>query len=1037
MTAYAELHTLSNFTFLRGASHPEELVTRAAELGYRALAITDECSLAGVVRAFSAVNALPEHTLKLIIGSQFTTTEGVQLIALAPDKTAYSELSLLISRARRRAGKGNYQLGLDDLGSLRHALLIWLPRPGLDDHHGATLASTFTDRIWIGVSLCHHAHSQQHYLAHYRIAERYGIPLVATGDVHMHLRTRKPLQDVLTAIRHNRPVDTLGTRLLPNGENYLRAIDYLQKLYPPALLAETLAIAERCHFNLRELRYQYPDEVVPPGKTASTFLRELTMNGARQRWPDGTPDNVEQQLEYELQLIEELHYEHYFLTVYDIVYFARSRGILCQGRGSAANSAVCYCLFITEVDPARSELLFERFISRERDEPPDIDVDFEHQRREEVIQYIYRKYSRERAALAATVITYRHRSAVRDVGKALGFEADLISQLCKSLAWWDKGAELQRQLERFGLHHSSHSASLFLQLVNTLLGFPRHLSQHVGDFIIAREPIAHLVPIENAAMAERTIIQWDKEDLETLGLLKIDVLALGMLSAIRRSLAMIARRLDRPFTLADIPPKDTATFAMLSRADTIGVFQVESRAQMSMLPRLQPRCFYDLVIQIAIIRPGPIQGGMVHPFLRRRQGLEPEHYANPALEKVLKRTRGVPIFQEQVIQLAMVAAGFSGGEADQLRRAMASWGSNGRLASFRDKLINGMRERGYSEDFAEQLFSQMKGFGAYGFPESHSASFALLAYASAWLKRHYPAEFFCGLLNSQPMGFYSPSQLIQDAARHGVQIRPVSIHHSDWEHRVDPDGDEISLQLGFCLVKGLNEAAGGRIVAARRQRGFQSTADVLQRCSLNQQERNCLVRADAFHCFGSHRHQSQWRVAACHDSGHAGYDSNDLTHTGSDLDDGIQLPAPTEVSDVISDYRYTGLSLRRHPLALLRDQPRFRHCRRAVDLPLIEDGRFIRIAGLVTCRQRPGTATGVLFITLEDETGNSNIVVWRDVQERYRQAIIGSRLLIIKGTLQRADTPKPGDTPVIHIVAIHIDDASDAIELLVSSHDFH
>lgn len=1024
---YAELHTLSNFTFLRGASHAEELVNQAVALGYEAIAITDECSLAGVVKAYNAARNQP---IKLIIGSQFTTTENLHLVALATDKAAYSELSQLITLGRRRCGKGQYQISLSDCTALRYCLFIWLPKDGSQEY-GELLAQQLAHRLWIGVNLHHQAHSQQYYLARYELALRYGIPLVAVGDIHMHERPRKILQDVLTAIRHNTSVSDLGTRLQPNGELYLRRIDYLEKLYPRALLDETLHIAEQCHFCLSELHYQYPDEVVPPGKNASEFLRELSYSGAIKRWPEDIPSKVKKQLDHELQLIEELRYEHYFLTVYDIVQFARNAGILCQGRGSAANSAVCYCLFITEVDPARSELLFERFISKERDEPPDIDVDFEHQRREEVIQYIYRKYGRERAALAATVITYRHRSAVRDVGKALGFDQDLIDNLSKSLAWWDKSDQLQRHLQTFGVQQNSAIAQLFLQLVNTLLGFPRHLSQHVGGFIIAREAIANLVPVENAAMAERTIIQWDKEDLESLKLLKIDVLALGMLSAIRRSLHYISQRLGQPFQLSDIPAKDPDTYAMLSRADSIGVFQVESRAQMTMLPRLKPRSFYDLVIQIAIIRPGPIQGGMVHPFLRRRQGLEQATYANPEIEKVLKRTLGVPIFQEQVIKLAMVAAGFSGGEADQLRRAMASWGRNGRLLQFRDKLVNGMLKNGYSETFAEQLFSQMKGFGAYGFPESHSASFALLAYASAWLKRHYPAEFFCGLLNSQPMGFYSPSQLIQDASRHNINVRSVSVQHSSWEHRVDTENNRAILQLGFCLIKGFKQTAAERIVQARQQTPFTGIADVMHRCALNRQERNCLVRADAFTCFDSHRYQSQWQISA------AVTRPDDLAIAESDLNDGVALPGPDEARNIVADYQYTGLSLRRHPMALLRNQPRFRHCQRAADLLTINEGRFIRIAGLVTCRQRPGTASGVLFITLEDETGNSNIVVWKNVQERYRQQILRGTLLLVKGKLQRTGHIEAGETPVIHIVAMAIEDASEEMALRVESHDFH
>jgi error-prone DNA polymerase len=753
MSNYAELHCLSCYSFLRSASHPHELVERAAELGYSALAITDECSFAGVVKAHVAAK---EAGIQLIIGSELILEEGIRLLALVPSRAAYSELSGLISMARRRSPKGEYRATLRDVVfHLKRCLLIWLPQHE-DEHtraYGLQLRRLCKERLWLGVSHLLGNNEVQRYLGLQRLALELHIPMVACGDVRMHTASRKPLHDVFTALDHNTSIAQLGRRRLGNSQQHLRSLDKLQRLYPPALLDETSHIAGLCHFSLDELRYEYPQEVVPEGYNANRYLRELVTQGSAVRWPQGTPTELQLRIDKELTLIEELQYEYYFLTVYDIVRFARSRDILCQGRGSAANSVVCYCLLITEVSPEQISLLFERFISKERDEPPDIDVDFEHERREEVIQYIYDKYSRKRAALAATVITYRSRSAVRDVGKALGLDPVFVDDLAKSMAWWDRTADLAKRFEEQGVAGHSRQAELFYSLVQQILGFPRHLSQHVGGFVITRSPISTLVPVENASMAERTIIQWDKEDIESMGLLKVDILALGMLSAIRKSLQMVHRYCPAIKTVSDIPKEDQSTYRMLQQADSLGVFQIESRAQMSMLPRLKPTCFYDLVIEVAIVRPGPIQGDMVHPYLRRKQGLEAVTYPSDDIKAVLERTLGVPIFQEQVIKLAMVAAGFSGGEADQLRRAITNWGRNSKLLTFEKKLTQGMIERGYNEEFARRLFEQIKGFGGYGFPESHSASFALLAYFSAWLKRHHPAAFFAGLLNSQPMGF--------------------------------------------------------------------------------------------------------------------------------------------------------------------------------------------------------------------------------------------------------------------------------------------
>jgi len=1035
--SYAELHCISNFTFLRGASHPHELVKRASDLNYNALAITDECSLAGVVKAHVAAI---DQDLKLIIGSEFRL-DGHKLIALAPNRQAYSELSALITLARRRSDKGNYQLDWNDLkGNLRNALLIWIPSQQLAEDHqrGEQLSHWFKDRLWIGVTHLLSGHDANDYYYYRNLAAMWQLPMVACGNVHMHSRQRQPLQDTLTAIHHNCSVMQLGQRRFANGERHLRSLNQLQKLYPSALLRETVNIAKRCHFSLEELRYEYPSEVVPDHLTATEQLRFLVEEGVGKRWPKGISQTIRKQIEYELQVVAELNYESYFLTVHDIVAFARSRNILCQGRGSAANSVVCYCLFITEVSPDQISLLFERFISRERNEPPDIDVDFEHQRREEVIQYIYKKYSRERAALAATVISYRPRSAVRDVGKALGLDALFIEQLSQSMSWWDRQADLQALFQQQGASNQGagnqgpsnqegqgQMAEHFFKLLNEILGFPRHLSQHVGGFIITKSPISTLVPVENASMAERTVIQWDKYDIEALGLLKIDILALGMLSAVHRCFDLISEHQQIDLTMQSIPKDDRATYDMLCAADSVGVFQIESRAQMAMLPRLKPRCFYDLVIEIAIVRPGPIQGGMVHPYLRRRQGLEEVDYPSQEIKSVLERTLGIPVFQEQVIRLAMVAAGFSGGQADQLRRAMASSGKTGSssgnnptLAQFEQKLTDGMMARGYSLDFAERLYKQIQGFGVYGFPESHSASFALLAYVSAWLKCHHPAAFCCALLNSQPMGFYSPSQLLQDAQRHQIEIRPIDVCHSNWEHSLETGNTgntaEPAIRLGLCLIKGFSHRAAGKIVSARRhsQQRFNSLPELSRAAGLSQADLALLSSAGALRSLTSNRRQAHWDALAIEDY-------RPLLESAQDSDAlPDSLSTPTEVEELNADYSSTGVSLGRHPMAILRERSKtLQRCKRTTDLPTMGNRRFVRIAGLVTGRQRPGTASGVIFLTLEDETGNSNIVVWTTVQERCREALLKGSLLMVKGVVET-------DGNVVHVIAQELTDCS-------------
>ena len=1022
---YAELHCVTNFSFLRGASHPHELVQRAAELGYQALATTDECSLAGVVKAHVA--AL-EHDLQLIIGSEFKL-DGQRLLVLVPNRQAYAELSALITLARRRSEKGDYRLEWCDLQSnLRNGLIIWLPSGDLakDQQHGAWLSEWFLGRLWIGVEHLLYGNDSQQYYYYRNLAAMWQLPMLACGDVHMHSAERQPLQDVLTAIHHGCSVMSLGARRFANAERHLRRLDQLQKLYPPALLAETLVVARRCHFSLQELRYEYPADVVPPNVTASQQLRFLVGEGLLKRWPQGASAEVHRQIDYELQVIAELQYESYFLTVHDIVHFARSRNILCQGRGSAANSIVCYCLLITEVSPDQISMLFERFISRERNEPPDIDVDFEHERREEVIQYIYKKYGRERAALAATVITYRPRSAVRDVGKALGLDALFIEQLSQSMSWWQRQADLEALFQQQGFSNRGQLAKYFFTLLQDIIGFPRHLSQHVGGFIITKSPISSLVPVENASMAERTVIQWDKYDIEALGLLKIDILALGMLSAIRRCFDLLRTQQSTDLDMQAIPKNDSATYDMLCQADSVGVFQIESRAQMAMLPRLKPRCFYDLVIEIAIVRPGPIQGGMVHPYLRRRQGLEAVDYPSQEIQSVLERTLGIPVFQEQVIRLAMVAAGFTGGEADQLRRAMASWGKDSALIGFQQKMITGILARGYSLDFAQRLFKQIQGFGVYGFPESHSASFALLAYVSAWLKCHYPAAYCCALLNSQPMGFYSPSQLIQDVKRHDVEVYPIDVLYSDWDHRLEAgaaqNSQQPAIRLGLRLIKGFSRVVAERIVAVRTQVIPQSLTQLAHAAQLSQAHLSLLSSAGALGSLSNNRRQAHWDALAVNDLRPlliAGQSDTPLDAVDGGAKHSVILAAPSEVEIIGADYNATGVSLGRHPMAILRERIELiQRCKRQSDLASMGHKRFIRVAGLVTGRQRPGTASGVIFLTLEDETGNINVVVWTSVQERCREALLKGRLLVVKGVLET-------DGSVVHVIAQELIDCSE------------
>lgn len=1069
--AYAELHCISNFTFLRGASFPEELVEQADALAYRAIAITDECSLSGVVRAHMAAKG---RAIKLIIGSEFVLEDGCHLVLLARSRRGYGELSHLISCARREARKGEYQIdrAMVEKNLPGECVALWIPDPLQAPEHIASqavwLSRVLAKSLWIAVELLLRGDDRLKLQGLQKLGEQFRLPLCAVGGVFMHTAQRRILQDTLTAIRLGVQFDELGFNSECNSQRHLRSFEQLTKLFPQELLEATVHIASSCDFSLDELRYEYPHELVPVDYTASGWLRELTEAGIRQRWSNGATPKVRNLIEHELALIKELGYEHYFLTVHDLVAFARSQHILCQGRGSAANSAVCYCLGITEVDPARIEVLFERFISRERNEPPDIDVDFENARREEVIQYIYNKYGRDRAALAATVITYRSRSAIRDVGKALGLDAELLDHLAKSIYWW--GSNLEEQLSDADIDYSDPLIQKLVHLAQSLTGFPRHLSQHVGGFIISQGLLSHLVPIENAAMLDRTVIQWEKDDLESLGLLKIDVLALGMLTAIQKCLDLVSAYSNEPLTIQKIPAEDPRVYDMMCKADTVGVFQIESRAQMSMLPRLRPRSYYDLVIQIAIVRPGPIQGDMVHPYLNRRSGKELVTYPSDAVKATLERTLGVPIFQEQVMQLAMVAAGFSGGEADQLRRSMAAWKRKGGLESYRDKLVNGMLERGYERDFAEQLFRQIKGFGDYGFPESHSASFALIAYISSWFKCYHPAAFCCALLNSQPMGFYAPAQLLKDAQRHGVKVLPVDVNESFHDCTLvwgqsknsfksgkgNRDGDRRfysdpnfspKLQIGFRLVKGMSKPGASAVVEARQSSVFSNIQDLIFRSGINKKDLEALAAADALRALSGDRHRAFWQASGIdieknekwgrrqfslqdNESNGIGEkitsDPISLTtganmtmrfYADSDFGVDVLLPVASESQNIVEDYGATGFTLRRHPLALFRQHLNNYQVSTASDLADIEDEANVKVTGLVSCRQRPMTAAGVTFLTLEDESGFVNVVVWPNLGEKLRPIVRQAMLIGVVGHVQKSDG-------VIHLIASHLVDLS-------------
>ncbi|MBX3444545.1 MAG: error-prone DNA polymerase [Planctomyces sp.] len=1029
--SYAELHCKTNFSFLEGASHPDELAQRAAELGYAALAVTDRNTLAGVVRAHVAAKALG---LKLLIGAEMTPQDAPPVVLLAMNRTGYARLSTLITVGRRQAPKSECRITAQDIAEHAEGLIAC----ALSRHGSPALLKpyreAFGDRAFLFAELHHGCDDARELAKLASLAKIVKIPLVAANDVHYHVPARQPLQDVLAAIRHRCTVVELGDRRFLNAQRHLKSPQQMRKLFAasPAAIERTLEIAARCTFTLDELCYEYPHELCPTGTTPFECLSKLTWDGALERYPDGIPDKVRQTVEHELTLIRKLGYEAYFLTVWDLVRFARQQKILCQGRGSAANSAVCYCLGVTSVDPEHFDLLFERFISQERNEPPDIDVDFEHERREEVLQYLYDKYGRERAGMTATLITYRPRSAVRDVGKALGLSFDRIDKLAKNLDHYGDSEMLSIRFGEAGLNVRSRLGKQCLLLTQELLGFPRHLSQHVGGMVMTEGLLHELVPIENAAMPGRTVIEWDKDDLDALGLLKVDCLSLGMLTAIRKCFGLVEKHHLRPLTLATVPQEDKLTYEMIQRADTIGVFQIESRAQMSMLPRLKPKEFYDLVIEVAIIRPGPIQGDMVHPYLRRRDEKEEVSYPDDRIRDVLEKTLGVPLFQEQAMKLAQVAAGFTPGESDQLRRAMAAWKRKGGLEPFRQKLIDGMLANGYDLDFAERLYKQICGFGEYGFPESHAASFALLAYISAWLKCHYPAAFCAALINSQPMGFYAPAQLVADARNHGVEIRPVDVNFSEWDCILEPGDSQLpfgaiapspAVRLGLRMIGGLSESAVQRIVAAREARPFSTVEEFTRRTGLARGIILRLARADAFASLSLDRRSALW-------DGLPKCEAGMILEQVYAPEPPAKLPQMAPYEEVAADYRTTGLSLKAHPLSFLRGNLETLKVVPAVGLQDIADGEAVRVAGLVLMRQRPGTAKGVTFVTLEDETGQVNLVVWQKVWERHRRIARSASALLVTGELQKAEG-------IIHVVVRRLQNlTAELAEIPGRSRDF-
>jgi error-prone DNA polymerase len=1038
---YVELHCKSNFSFLEAASHPDELVERASELGYAGLAITDRNSLAGIVRGWTPAK---EVGLAYFVGAEIHLTDGLMMVLWPTDRASYGRLCRLISRGRLRREKGECDIHWEDIAQFNAGLIAAVrasSETAVDPNHDPRLdrfADCFGDRGYLLCELHRGVDDATRVEQLKTLSKVYHLPLLAAGDVHYHTSQRSVVHDSVVAIRNGTTIPQIHAERFVSAQRHLRTLDEIAQVYRkvPDAIERTAEVADRCLFRLDQLRYEYPDEIAPLGISPMQHLKRLTWEGAKQRWPEGVPATVVQTLRHECELIESLHYEAYFLTVWDMVRFARERNILCQGRGSAANSVVCFCLGVTSVDPTRTDLLFERFISRERNEAPDIDVDFEHHRREEVLQYLYEKYGRDSAGMTAAVTTYRSRSAIRDVGKVMGLSVDMINALAKLASGYDRELQLEDRCRDVGLDPDSPLGSRFIYVTKSLIGFPRHLSQHTGGMVMTKGDLCELCPIENASMPGRTVIQWDKDDLDEIGILKVDVLSLGMLSAIRRCFDLVSQHEGRKLSLSTIPDDDKPTYDMICAADTVGVFQIESRAQMSMLPRLRPRCFYDLVIEVAIVRPGPIQGQMVHPFLAARENPSGVVYPNEAIRGVLEKTMGVPIFQEQAMRLAVVAAGFTPGEADQLRRAMAAWRRPGVIDRFRLKLIDGMALNGLTGHFAEQVFRQIRSFGEYGFPESHAASFALLVYASCYLKRHYPAAFCAALLNSQPMGFYAPAQLVADARKAGVTVHAADVNASDWDCTLKPETIEDrlqpkrknGLQLGLRMIKGLAFDAAERLVEERRLNGpFQDLADVTRRLRLSQPMLATLADADAFRSLAADRRAAVWQALAQEKSPREmplldGFDEDEAVPS--------QLRSMEPLEEVYADYSATGLSLKAHPISFAREALTRMKCVTANDLRALRDSRRVRVAGLVLLRQRPGTAKGVTFVTLEDETGSINLVLFAEIWKRFFLIARASNAWLVDGKLEN----RKG---VIHVIVSSITDLGSEIQgLQINSRDF-
>jgi len=1032
MIDYVELTVTSNFTFLEGASHPGELARQAARLGHKAVAITDRNTLGGVVRAWSEANDVAaelkadgeEDGFRSIIGYRLDFRDRPSLVCLPTDKQAYHRLSRLLTIGKRRAPKGECWIDAADLPD--HAegqILILLPPDEADPDFELWArkdGQAFAGSCYLAGQHRYRGDDAQRLAWLAALADRAGLPLVATNDVLYHAPERRVLQDVLACVRLKCAIDQAGRQLEAHAERHLKPGSEMARLFHhyPDALARTIEIANRCRFDMGSLKYEYPDEEGLDGRTVAQELVHRVEDGIRFRYPDGVPDNVRKQIDKEILLVAELGYEPYFLTVHDIVRYARGleKPILCQGRGSAANSAICYCLRITEIDPVSGNCLFERFLSQERREPPDIDVDFEHERREEVIQHIYAHYGRHRAGLAATVICYRMRAALRDVGKVMGLSSDAVAALNGTIWGWSNQGLPENRVRELGLDPNDPRLAMTLMLAQELTGFPRHLSQHVGGFVITKGPLGDLVPISNAAMVDRTVVEWDKDDLDALRILKIDVLALGMLTCLRKGFDLIREHFGDAWTIATVPQEVPGVYEMIQRADTIGVFQIESRAQMSMLPRLKPQNFYDLVIEVAIVRPGPIQGDMVHPYLRRRDGKEPEpkYPCNEELKPVLSKTLGVPLFQEQAMRIAMVAGEFTGSEADKLRRSMATFRKNGDVDKFKDRLVGRMIDRGYDQDFAERCFKQIEGFGDYGFPESHSASFAKLAYVSSWLKWRHPDVFACALLNSQPMGFYAPAQIVRDAREHGVAVREIDVNHSDWDCTLEAGGQCKLLRLGFRLIKGMAKVEAETLMAARANGPYRTPEELVRRARLNARSLECLARADAFRSMGLDRRAALWAIKGIETDRLPLFAALDGPVT---VEAPVALPAMRPGEHVVADYAAISLSLKRHPVAFLRDRLAARGIVPTQALAQTRDGRRVTVAGLVLVRQRPGTAKGTIFLTIEDETGVANIIVWHDQFEKYRRIVMGGSLVAIQGRLQREGI-------VMHVVAEHLSDLS-------------